>query len=81
MQKKILAVSDDADKTIWQVNGLAVGNYRIIGADELGWHYLDVVAVSNVAANPAPIEIALPKHFTKIELLIDRRKEMKQARP
>lgn len=75
------AVSKAWGKTICPVSDLAEGNYRVIGSDAEGWHYLDALSFSSVAAHSAILEIALGAHFTRIELLIDRRREMMQARP
>ena len=81
MQKGGTPAAKTGDKTIWQVSGLARANYRVIAADTEGWHYLDALSFSSVAASGAQIDLALPGRYTRIELLIDRRTEMLQARP
>lgn len=81
LQKKEEAAPDLDGKILWQASRLAAGRYRVIGIDDQGWHYLDELAFTHVVANEMPIKIALPKRFTQVELLIDRRIDMWHARP
>lgn len=81
MQRKESGSSDRNEKILWQVSGLVPGRYRVIGADAQGWHYVDDAALTHVSGNKMPIKIALPRRFTQVELLIDRRMDMMQARP
>jgi uncharacterized lipoprotein YddW (UPF0748 family) len=80
MQKNDKVLSDDNAMTIWKVGGLTAGQYRIIAADAEGWHYLDEFALPPVAVNSQHINISLPRRYLRVELLIDRRMEMMQAR-
>lgn len=81
MRKNNSVMSDQRNKTEWQVSGLAAGNYRVIGADINGWHYLDELTFLHVGGENSQLKLSLPAHFTQLELLIDRRIDMMHVRP
>lgn len=50
----------------WHVPRQRPGRYRLIGHDGVAWRYLDHIPVARAG-------VALPEHFTQVEMLLDRR--------
>lgn len=70
---------------VWQTIKPKTGNYQVIGRNHQGWHYLKYYLViknelsdNEIIKNKEVFSIALPAGLLEVELVLDRREEMKK---
>ena len=67
-----------AGQNRWRTDGLARGRYRLIGHDGKNWEYLDDVRQDHSANMMTSTYFFEPFSYTGVELLIDRRADMRR---
>ncbi|MBL8521095.1 MAG: family 10 glycosylhydrolase [Betaproteobacteria bacterium] len=69
-----------AGQARWVLHDVPPGTHRLIGHDGERWSFIDRAPISSRGVGMAQVIVDLPPHFRDVEILVDRREDLRRPR-